>query len=125
MTISEFCNKHMITLNLTSVTSSPYMPVKDMNHYRARLRYDGREMEVPFSTGSGWKSDPTAKNVLACLQSDASSAHLTFEEWCGYCGFGTYSRRAEAIHKAVQRQTLDLRRMLGPLYDEFMECEED
>src|SRR6478752_235815 len=58
--------------------------------WKVTLRYRGRQMTVPFYTGS-MCGEATAADVLHCLISDASSVDNTFEEWCADFGYDSDS----------------------------------
>lgn len=87
------------------------------NAYKVTLRYDGRQMTVPFFTGDmhPW---PTTKDVLECLASDLFCFDLdyvrNFEEFCDELGYDPDSRKAEAQYKAGRKQTEKFHRFIGP-----------
>lgn len=56
---------------------------------------------------------PTVADVLDCLASDASGADQGFEDWAGDLGYDTDSRKAEETYKTIQRQTKELRKLIG------------
>ena len=122
-------NPSDLTLRLASAESNPAMGddawAKTATHYRATFRYQGRRMTVPFSTGSAWTSPPTVADVLNSLVTDARDADEPFDDWCAIYGYDSDSRRAERIYKAVQRQTRQLRRLLGDDYDAALAADWD
>lgn len=90
------------------------------NAWTVELEYDGRTMEVAFYTGE-LAGEPTARDVMECLLSDASSAvnaQGSFEAWCGDFGFDPDSRRAEATYRRVVEQTDRLRELLDGDFDD-------
>jgi hypothetical protein len=93
---------------------------ENMNPWTVALRYDGRRMTVPFWTGSGITSDPTAADVLDCLLSDAQMGTGTFEDFCADLGYDTDSRKAFDTWQACERIAKSLPRFLGDLYGELV-----
>lgn len=86
--------------------------------WKVTLRYRGRQMTVPFYTGS-MCGEVTAADVLHCLISDASSADNTFEDWCADFGYDSDSRKAERTYKACQRIAVKLNKLLGSDLEKF------
>ncbi len=56
------------------------------------------------------------------LLTDYDSADCSFEEFCGEYGYDTDSRRAERIHRAVQEQARQMRRLLGDDLKTFLDA---
>ena len=79
-------------------------------------------MTVPFYTGPGWSREPDLDDVMECLCSDAVGVinATCFEEWADDLGFDSDSRRAEATYRQVQRQTEELRRLLGDDFERIV-----
>jgi len=52
--------------------------------YTVVLRYRGRQMTVPFWTGSGWDREPTAADVFSSVVMDAQSywCATDYYDWC-------------------------------------------
>ena len=123
MTLQNLSNRVRATSEWAD--TNPHM--SDMppgsSHWRVTLRYQGRQMTVPFSMGPAHSHEPEAAEVLECLLSDASGADEDFENWAADLGYDPDSRKAERIYKTVQRQTLKLSRLLGDDYDTFMQAE--
>lgn len=98
---------------------------------RLALRYQGREYALDYWLGVAHftlkvnPADPsrgvihmkpdaiTAASVMANLLMDYQSADDSFEEFCADFGYDTDSRRAERIHKDIQEQARQLRRLLS------------
>ena len=139
-TTAEFIAEHQITMTATRTDSNPNMAdSRDMDHWICKFerreltgkRYNARKdgsavvarMQAHFSMGYGHKgAEPTAKDVLDCLASDASSIEWdTFEAWADNMGYDSDSRKAERIYKAVERGSAKLKRFLGDaLYDALL-----
>ncbi len=123
--LRSLCSKVRITV--TYGASLAYAKQDDWqrksNGYRVRLTFQRRSMSLDFWQGSAVTSDPTAEGVLECLLSDASGADESFEDWCAELGYDSDSRKAEAIYKAVKRQTEKLRRFLGAEFESFLYAE--
>ena len=69
---------------------------------------------------------PDLASVLDCLASDASSVEYVrdFEDWAGELGYDSDSRKAEEIFNMTERQSKELRYVLGsPAYEELMQLE--
>jgi len=97
----------------------------DAHPYKVVLRYHGRQLTVPFFTGSGWTREPSASDVLECLVSDASSVDCaqSFEEWASDLGYDTDSRKAEETYKNCVKAAAGVKRLLGNDYQDFLEAE--
>ena len=98
---------------------------RDMTPWTVKLKMKGRQMTVPYFTGSAITREPDAASVLDCLLSDASGYDNArhFEDWASEYGYDTDSRKAEATFRAVEAQSKRLRTFLGDLYDVAMNCE--
>lgn len=123
-TMTEFIDELGITATAEQAPDNPQADDdtwgQTARHWLVTLRRQAardqtRTLEVPFSQGEGWTTDPTAKDVLECLASDASSviSGETFEEWASEYGYDTDSRRAERTFKAVKDQTAKAQAWLG------------
>lgn len=88
------------------------------NAWTVELHYQGRTMVTPFYTGQ-MAGEPTVRDVLECLLSDASGVanSESFEDWCGDYGYDTDSRKAERTYNACVEQTESLRQLLGDDFD--------
>jgi len=92
--------------------------------WKVTLRYQGRQMTVPFYTGSAI-GEVNAPDVLHCLISDTQSAVNSFEDWCADFGYDTDSRKAEAIYNACQRISVKLHKLLGDDLSKFADMLQD
>lgn len=87
------------------------------NAWTVDLSYQGRTMQTPFYTGE-LADEPTARDVLECLLSDASTVeNESFEDFARGLGYDTDSRRAEATYRATVEQTNRLRDLLADDFD--------
>lgn len=99
------------------------------HHYSATLRYKGRRMTVPFHTGSGWKTDPDAADILDCLISDATSYDNAedFVDWAVEFGYDLSERepreKARRTYAAVESISRKLHKFLGDDFDRFAQAE--
>lgn len=84
--------------------------------YKLRIRFGRRSMTSLWQQGVGVMSDPDIHDVMSAMLSDTSGIFegQTFEGWAEEYGYDVDSRRAEATYRAVERQTNNLRRLLGP-----------
>lgn len=131
MTTKQFVKKHGITAVSEYTDHNKLIEGNHYNHYRTTLHRqtaDGRpkRMTITFSKGIGLTGEPTATEVLECLIMDANTLKYSpwFEDWAGDLGYDTDSRQAERTYKAVQWQTLKLKRFLGGHFEEALKTEE-
>jgi hypothetical protein len=98
---------------------------RDMTPWTVTLKLKGRQMTVPFFTGSLNTREPDAVTVLDCLLSDADGYDNArgFEDWANDYGYDTDSRKAEETYKQVEAQSKELRAFLGDLYNAARDCE--
>ena len=118
MTLTAFLEQHHITMTTHSVRENPFMDnSQSMNHWKCRLRCGRNSMTVYFSKGYGHHgAEPTVREVLDCLASDAGTYDNAkdFEDWCAEFGFDSDSRKAERTWKVIGKQRQSLERLLGP-----------
>jgi hypothetical protein len=113
--------------------------------WNATLKYQGREMTVPFFCGEAhvqksnrfykgafeqggeWVAPkpPTAADVLSCLLSDASSYDnaVDFNEWAQDLGADEDSISAKKTYDTIGEQSKKLKRLLGEDYDRLAAAE--
>jgi hypothetical protein len=95
---------------------------KKAHPYTVKLKYDGRQMTVPFFMGQALTHEPTDKDVLPCLLADYSvNQYNGFEDWANDLGYDPDSRKAEEIYKKCLRQSEKLERLFGPDLDKIAE----
>lgn len=68
----------------------------------------------------GKKYKPKLPDLLDCLASDCSGANEPFEGWVANYGYDEDSRKAENTYHIVQRQSRELRQLLGAEAYEFL-----
>jgi hypothetical protein len=70
---------------------------------------------------------PDIKTILWNLISDAATLEYvdSFEEWARELGYDPDSRKAEKIYHACEEETRKTRRLLGDLYQEYLDAEND
>jgi len=119
--LSEFCDARGLTIAAHYIGTQRWNEdTRPTNKYRVTLKYQGRRLTTEFYTGVGWKQDPTAADVLACLILDARSAEsATFEEFCAYLDYSNDSRKAERIYRKCKSLGPRIRRLLGADFDAF------
>lgn len=99
------------------------------NHWRVRL-YRPRtkaSMTVRYHTGLGISQMQTAADVLESLAADAAGFEQcggSFEQWASEYGYDADSRKAEKVYRAVEKQTITLRRWAGEEYGALLYGEE-
>jgi len=90
--------------------------------WTCKLRYQGRQMTVPFRMGMDLE-EPSVEGVIACLLLDtAAGSSNTFEEFAHQFGYDTDSRTAEAVWKKCRQNALKLRRFLQEDFAAFEEA---
>ena len=122
MNINEFCTKHHITSTHVEVDSNPNMPDQSMTHYKVTLRRPGRQMTVRYSMGSALTEEPETARVLDTLAFDAGDLENApdFEDWANQYGWDTDSHKAYQTFHAIEKQTKQLKRFIGDLYDTLL-----
>jgi len=127
-TLAGFVAEHRITMTTARADSNPNMDgSQNMDHWHVTLKHAGRRMTLVFSKGHGHNgAEPTATEVLACIQGDATYGDMPFEEWARDLGYDIDSRKAERTHNAVVRQTERARKLIGDvLWTDFLDARED
>ena len=96
------------------------------NPWTVTLRYQGRQMTVPFWTGIAL-GEPTTSDVVSCLAMDSSGYEnaRSFEEWASEYGYDTDSRKAEKTFKQVEKQTEKFKRLLNSEYESVIYTDEE
>lgn len=91
------------------------------NPWMVRLKYRGRQLTVPFWTGSAITADPDAEGVLDCLISDATAYDNArdFEDFCAEFGYDTDSRRAERTYRECGALSARVHKFLGDDFEAF------
>ena len=122
VSLQTLCEQVKITLKPGAATKTFNDP--GAHHYRVTLEYKGRKLpDVEFHTGSGWKVDPSARDVLDCLLSDAESGAETFDDFCANLGYDTDSRKALNQYLECHAIGAKVRRLLGADYKTFAYAE--
>lgn len=96
------------------------------------LTRNGKAISGPYTMECGLRSKngrfptkPTLADILYSLQSDASVASESFDDFCGNCGYDTDSRKALETYLACQKSGTDLRSLglnletLGELFQDY------
>jgi len=86
------------------------------NQYTVTLKYDGRQMTIPFFTGQGWSKDPEVADVVSCLVSDYSCIESSrdFYDFCDNLGYDSDSRKSLNTYNQCLNQSKKLEKLLGP-----------
>lgn len=90
-----------------------------------RRDFSGRRFDDDDSVFGKYRiRKPTAADILNCLISDADGSDQDFESWAADLGYDVDSRKAEKTYLTVQKQTKELRQLLGAtLFEELLSCE--
>jgi hypothetical protein len=117
-TFDKFCADKGVTI----VTHSRAKALEDKwEHFamQCQLTYQGRKLSTPFKQGIAHTKLPTAADVLACLLSDATAIHSTFEDWATDLGYNPDSIKALSTYLQCQKTATQLRNFLSKDYNEF------
>ena len=98
---------------------------KTANPWTVILKNGKKRLTVPFFTGQGLTSEPSADSVLWCIVSDANLGEYDFNWFCDTLGYDSDSRTAEKIHRECQTWRKKLKRFLGDSFDQVMGMEEE
>jgi hypothetical protein len=127
MHAKEFAKKHGITLTAQPIDHNPNMPDPTMDHWRVRLRREGKRMTLAFSKGSGhYGAEPNIEELLDCIASDAwlVESSGTFEDFCAETGYDTDSRKAYRSYKQCVAQANRAKEFFGDLFGELLTVQE-
>lgn len=121
MTLPAFITTYRVRLVADLTDHNPTMdePSSDWSrtatHWRCQLRCQRRQLTVFFSMGPALSREPTTRDVLECLLSDAAGFEnaQSFNDWADNYGYDVDSRRAERTYRVIERQAEGLRRLLG------------
>ena len=112
MTLDEFIAENKISMTSHPVSTNPYMPDFDGDHWQCLLLCHKRSMSVYFSKGSGHNGvEPTLPEVLDCLASDYTED--SFGEWCEEWDYDSDSRKILRTYRTIMAQSRSLARVLG------------
>jgi len=89
----------------------------DKRHFRVRVRYQGRSMNLWYYQGLGIAREPRAVDVIECLVSDLMSSYDSLDDYISEFGleiksvadFRTYERQ----FKQLTRQNKSFTRVIG------------
>lgn len=91
------------------------------HQWTVTLKYDRRQMTVPFFMGQALTHEPTADDVLPALFMDAYAKDMTFEEWALEMGYDEDSRKAERTFKECKKIGDKLEKLFGKDYESIRE----
>ncbi len=116
-TLRAFLRLHPVSMTVDWADENPNMAdmPQGSSHWRCVLRHDRRQLTTYFSMGPAHSHQPTVREVLDCLASDASCVENArdFEEFARELGYDTDSRKAERIYNVCRKQSARLARLLG------------
>ena len=124
-TLGTFIADHGIRMTTKPRASNPNMDDKwasDASHWTCTIHFGRQRMAVAFSQGSAHTEPPKLADVLDCLADDAAGFENArdFADWCAEYGYDTDGRKAEKTYRAVKRQSLRLKSLLGADYDALL-----
>ena len=109
----ETCKKYGITMKVGSPKYGPVDWDKGYNHYRypVTIRKDGKSMRILFTQSRAHGSTPPDEyDIITSITKDNPGS---FENFCSEFGYGTDSRNAEKIYKAVKAEWENVLRVFG------------
>jgi hypothetical protein len=94
---------------------------QDSSKYTVTVKYDRKQMTIPFFMGSALNHEPTADDVMPCLLMDYSLVNNTngFEDFCDELGYDSDSRKAEKSYKDTQKIAKSVERVFGEDIEEL------
>lgn len=105
-----------------TVSTVPNDRAKNMNWWNCDISYNGNSETFKYGIGDALSEVPNLKNVLESLQSDASAAVATFEDFCSDFGYDSDSREAEHIYNGCHANRNKLNDLFGDeKFDFFMD----
>jgi len=138
MKLSERIERDKITVDLEygDPPSTP-LPWQDHNgrliptiDYEVTLFHGDESMTFDFHTGIGWDREPSVRDILDALLSDAAGIENAgcFSDWASEYGYGIDDDPASVrvIYDKCEESAENLRRVLGDKYDDYLwETEHD
>jgi hypothetical protein len=93
-----------------------------MHHWIVTLTRGKQEMSLDFWMGRLLTDTPTVEDVLESILLEANSVENAqdFRDWAEDFGYNADSIKALESFKSSQRQTRQLKRLLGDKYDAYM-----
>lgn len=118
----DFAKKHGVKLSFIGDPEykKHFADDKDCRYvFKCRLTRGGRSYTFNFGQSiNAGAEEPTLYDILACLQKYDCG---TFEDFCSEFGYGTDSRKAEKIYKAVCREFDAVDRLFNDVIEELQE----
>lgn len=100
----DFLKKSGVKMTVSYFKYGPHFAgdTESRHRYRVTFSRNGRRMQIMFGQSvMAGKTEPTAYDVLSCIQKYDVG---TFEDFCHEFGYSEDSRRAERIYKAVCKE---------------------
>lgn len=109
-----------VEFNLETGVNIPWSQLDEWqrksNQYTATIEYEGRSLTTPFFTGSGWKQEPTWKDVLGSLITDAD-CYINSRDYTDFCnefGYNPEEPQYKKIYQACRKTAAKLKQVFGP-----------
>jgi hypothetical protein len=122
--MEELCEKKGVKIKsrFGEAPTHPHMPYHD--GYKVTLRYQKRQLTVPFYMGPAIGREPTAADVISCLISDAF-AYENARDIDDFARDFGYERVSEtlAAYEACKKTSPRIRHLLGDDFEEFTKAE--
>ena len=124
--LDEFCKAKRLRAEVKFGGAPDNPDFRDCQGWMVTLRYRGRQLTIPFYTGS-LHGEPTVADVVSCLILDAEGVKCarSFEDLASDLGYDPDSRKAEKVFKACEREQVKIERLLGDDYQAFAEAARD
>lgn len=91
--------KSKLTLNYQGIDRMNKNDKQEMNHYKATIVHNRKQMTIDFYTGLGWNREPNIKDILSSMVMDYSSKNMEVEEFQSEFGYDNYYEAKHILHK--------------------------
>lgn len=82
--------------------------------YTVTVKYDKKQMTIPFFMGMAHTSEPTAEDVMPCLASDYDIyQNYEFEDFCNEFGYDLEDKNSKKIFKMCEKNGKNVERVFG------------
>lgn len=123
-TVTGFLSKYPIKISSTWASRNPHMiGMNDANHYKVKLRYEGRQFTLYYSKGRALQGEPTAKEVVETLAMDFACIKYGLDEFRDATGYERDDARR--IFHVIETQAQKMYNLVGhEAFQEFKNIEE-
>jgi hypothetical protein len=118
---------HGFAMSVKEGAPAPDWDNFDGTSWTVTLRRLGHAYTLFFHQGSAHKESPSIEDVVNCVLLDVAGYlnARSFEDWAAEYGYDTDSRRAQKVYKAVGKQAVGMRQLIGADLDWLLEMFQD